>query len=135
MVAKMYGPQFQAPNQIGPLQKPAAPPAMQQAPAAARTEFQKLLEQKTATVGGGISFSAHAAKRLQQRSLELSDDDVKRIAGAVDRAAGKGARESLVLLNGMAFVVSVTNRTVITAMDPQQMKENVVTQIDSAVIA
>ena len=134
MVAKMYGPQFQAPRKIDTLQQPAAQPVKQQ-PLSGRTEFQKLLEKKTAAVDGGINFSAHATKRLQQRSLELSTDEVERLTTAVDRAADKGARESLVLLNGMAFVVSVTNRTVITAMDSDQMKENVVTHIDSAVLA
>jgi len=96
-----------------------------------KSSFQQILEQKTQ----GLSFSAHAMKRLNQRNISLSDSDMNRLSSAVDRASGKGARESLVLLNDMAFVVSVSNRTVITAMDTDGMKENVVTNIDSAVIA
>jgi flagellar operon protein len=53
----------------------------------------------------------------------------------VDRAEEKGARDSLVLLRDMAFIVSVSNRTVVTAMDGERLKENVFTNIDSAVIA
>lgn len=135
MVAKMYGPQFQAPKQLDQLQ-PAIQPSVQQPKLqTGKTDFQKILEQKTAGTGSVLSFSAHAAKRLQQRSMELTADDVTRLSDAVDRAADKGARESLVLMNGLAFVVSVTNRTVITAMDTDSMKENVITKIDSAVIA
>jgi len=130
----MYGPQFQAPRQIDTLQ-PAVQPSVQPKIQTGKTEFQKILETKTAASGQVLSFSAHAAKRLQQRSVDLTAEDMTRLSDAVDRAAGKGARESLVLMNGLAFVVSVTNRTVITAMDTDSMKENVITKIDSAVIA
>jgi len=135
VVAKMYGPQFQAPRQLDPLQPAPQTPLQQPGQQTGKTEFQKILEQKTAGAGSALSFSAHAAKRLQQRSMELTSEDVTRLSDAVDRAAGKGARESLVLMNGLAFVVSVTNRMVITAMDTESMKENVITKIDSAVIA
>lgn len=66
--------------------------------------------------------------------MSLGDDELSRLAGGVNRAAAKGARESLVLMDDKAFVVSVRNRTVITAVDGENMKENVFTNIDSAVI-
>ena len=131
MVAKTYGPQFQKPQQITqpPVQKPLQPQ-----PTTTKTEFQRILEEQTAR-GNGVSFSAHAAKRIEQRQISMSPEDLTRLASAVDRAANKGARESLVLLNDLAFVVSVTNRKVITAMGVEKMKENVITNIDSAVLA
>jgi flagellar operon protein len=135
VVAKMYSPQFQSPIPVTGLPQPAAQPMAPQKPQVGKTEFQTLLEQKTADVGGALSFSSHAAKRLEQRSINLSPDDIQRISGAVDRAADKGARESLVILNNLAFVISVDNRKVITAMDTDAMKENVITHIDSAIIA
>jgi flagellar operon protein len=58
-----------------------------------------------------------------------------RLEAGVARAAGKGARDSVVFVDGTAFVVSVRNRTVITAVDPEHMREHVFTNIDSAVIA
>jgi flagellar operon protein len=58
-----------------------------------------------------------------------------RLESAVDKLAAKGARESLVLLDDNAMVVSVRNRTVITALSREQARENVFTNIDSAVIA
>lgn len=134
MVAKLYGPQIQKPAQIDRL-GPAAQPALQPRPVIERSDFQKILAEKTAAAGGGLTFSAHAAKRLEQRSIDLTAEDVTRLSKAVDKAAGRGARESLVLLNDLALVVSVSNRKVITAMETDNMKENVVTNIDSAVIA
>ncbi len=132
MVSKIYGPQVPTPQQVGQIGSPLAVP-QQQRTSLGKTEFQRILEQKTGA--GQVEFSAHAAKRLSQRGIELSQDDMERLNQAVDKAQGKGAKESLVLLNGLAFVVSVSNRTVITAIDMESLKENVVTNIDSAVIA
>ena len=91
--------------------------------------------------GQGLRFSAHAQNRLSARGIQLSPETVERLVDAVDRAAAKGARDALVLLPGLsrgedlAFVVSVTNRTVVTAVDGEHLRENVFTNIDSAVIA
>lgn len=78
--------------------------------------------------------------RLQMRNITLSPDDLNKLRDAVDRAEAKGAREALVLMSrpsrdqDLALVVSVKNRTVITAMDGDSLKDNVFTNIDSAVI-
>jgi flagellar operon protein len=130
VVSKLYGPQVPIAQQIGQVGAQITAPQTQTAQAG-QSDFQKILSEKTAQVG----FSAHAEKRLAQRGIELSQADMDRLTQAVDRAKTKGAKESLVLLNGLAFVVSVPNRTVITAIDMESMKENVVTNIDSAVIA
>ncbi|NLU10275.1 MAG: flagellar protein, partial [Tepidanaerobacter acetatoxydans] len=61
-------------------------------------------------------------------------DQKEMINNAVDKAEQKGVRESLILMNDMAFVVSIKNRTVITAMNGDSVKENVFTNIDGAVI-
>ena len=83
----------------------------------------------------GVKFSQHASQRLQTRNIELSAKDMEKLNTAVNKAAQKGARESLILMNNeLAFVVSVPNRTVITAMDGGNLKDNVFTNIDSAVI-
>lgn len=81
-----------------------------------------------------VSFSNHALQRLESRQLDLSQDDLQRLDDAVDKMAQKGARESLIYMNDMAFVVSVANRTVITAMDGKSARENIFTNIDSAAI-
>jgi len=73
-------------------------------------------------------------ERIRNRNLELTPDKLARVEQGVQEAARKGCRESLVLLDDMAFIVSIKNNTVVTALDSQSMKNNVFTNIDSAVI-
>jgi flagellar operon protein len=82
-----------------------------------------------------VTFSGHALQRLERRGISVDEQTLARLGGAVDRAAAKGSRNSVVLVDDNAFVVSVPNRTVITAVDREHMKEQVFTNIDSAVIA
>jgi flagellar operon protein len=74
-------------------------------------------------------------QRVERRGIDLGPQTLERLQQGVDRAAQKGARDSVVLVDGTAFVVSVRNRTVITAVDPGHMRDHVFTNIDSAVIA
>lgn len=93
------------------------------------SDFQNILDNKL------LKFSNHASKRLEQRGIELSADQLKSVNQAIDKAAAKGSKESLILMqNNVALIVNVPNRTVVTAMDGKSMKDNVFTQIDSAVI-
>jgi len=88
-----------------------------------------------------LHFSAHAQNRLNDRDIQLSAESLEKLNEAVNRAADKGARDALVLMPGaasgddLALVVSVANRTVITAVDGEHLNDNVFTNIDSAVIA
>ena len=84
---------------------------------------------------GTVKFSAHALQRIERRGIKLAPGTLARLENGVARAAGKGARDSVVFVDGTAFVVSVRNSTVITAVDPEHMREHVFTNIDSAVIA
>jgi flagellar operon protein len=81
-----------------------------------------------------LKVSGHAQTRLQSRNINLGNEEWDRVLDGVNRAAAKGAKESLVMLDDIALVVSVKNRTVITAVDKAHLKENVFTNIDSAVI-
>ncbi len=96
--------------------------------------FAEVLQQQLLTTAEGVKFSAHAQERLRNRSIDLTSGDLARIDEGVRRAAAKGSQESLLLSDKAAFVVSVRNRTVITVVDSAHMKENVFTNIDSAVI-
>lgn len=95
--------------------------------------FAQTLEQAGASTP--LQFSRHALARVQRRGIELDQATLGRLSEGVGRAASKGSRDSLVLVDGTAFVVSVSNRTVITAVGSEHMKDNVFTNIDSAVIA
>ena len=81
------------------------------------------------------SFSRHALQRLQQRGITLDQPTLGRLTDGVQRAAGKGSRDSVVFVDSTAYVVSVKNNTVITAVDSEHMQQQVFTNIDSAVIA
>jgi flagellar operon protein len=93
--------------------------------------FENILQEELQ----GLKFSKHAQDRLESRAIRLNDADMASLQKAVTRAEEKGAKDSLVLLRDMAFIVSVQNRTVVTAVDGEHLKENVFTNIDSAVIA
>ena len=82
----------------------------------------------------GVKFSQHAQERLKARNISLTAGDLANLEGAVNSVAQKGGKESLVMMGDAALVVSIKNRTVVTAMDKSQMKGNVFTNIDSAVI-
>ncbi|MEW5794882.1 MAG: TIGR02530 family flagellar biosynthesis protein [Candidatus Zixiibacteriota bacterium] len=84
--------------------------------------------------GREVVFSKHASQRLHSRGIELTAEQLSRISEAVDKASAKGSRETLILTDDAALVVSVANRTVITAFDREHLREGVVTSIDSAVI-
>lgn len=92
--------------------------------------FQKQLAEQSE-----IKFSAHALKRLESRQIALGNQEMALLKEAVNKAEAKGAKESLILMDRLALVVSVKNRTVITAVDESSLKDNVFTNIDSAVIA
>lgn len=81
-----------------------------------------------------LKLSGHAETRLQSRNIQLEGEQWERVLQGVEKAATKGAKESLVMVDDVALVVSVKNRTVITAVDKQALKDNVFTNIDSAVI-
>jgi flagellar operon protein len=86
------------------------------------------------TRSGGVQFSGHAVQRLERRGIAVDPAALQRLDDAVGRAARKGARDAVVFVDGTAFVVSVSNRTVITAVDRDHMRDHVFTNIDSAVI-
>ena len=71
---------------------------------------------------------------MKARGIDLSDEELSKLDDAVSKMASKGARESLIYMNDVALVVSIKNRTVITAMDGMSAKDNIFTNIDSAAI-
>ncbi len=93
--------------------------------------FADVLRSRTAE----LKFSAHAKSRLLSRNIAMTPELIHKLDQAVAGAEKKGARDSLVLLSDLAFIVNIPNRTVVTAMDGASVKENVFTNIDSAVVA
>jgi flagellar operon protein len=123
------------PNTLGPVQPVEPDKVQKQAPTVSvgSGDFAAMLSE--AVAARPVRLSAHAQKRLASRGIEPGADILSRLRSAVDRAESKGSRDSLVLIDTLAFIVAIRNRTVVTAFDVEQMKDNVVTNIDSAVIS
>jgi flagellar operon protein len=82
-----------------------------------------------------IGFSRHAQQRMASRNIDLSPAELARLNEAVGQVRAKGGRDSLVMLNDNALIVSVKNNQVVTVVDKDSLKDNVFTKIDSAIIA
>jgi flagellar operon protein len=82
-----------------------------------------------------VRFSAHAEARLRSRNITMTAETMQKLESAIARAQEKGSQDSLVLCSDLAFIVNVPNRTVVTAMDGDSIRDNVFTNIDSTVIA
>jgi flagellar operon protein len=94
--------------------------------------FESILNEKLKE-NSGLKFSKHAEQRLQSRNISLTDAQKDKINKAVSRADEKGVKDSLVMMDNLAFVVNVKSRTVITAVNSNELKDNVFTNIDGAV--
>ena len=97
--------------------------------------FQEILQQKSVQeTGESLKFSKHALGRLSDRNIELSVGQLERLNDGARKAGQKGIRESLVIVDQLAFIVNVPNQTVVTAMDSTETTENIFTNINGAVI-
>lgn len=91
--------------------------------------FQDILRQKS-----NVKFSKHAAGRLLERNISLTENQLERLNDGTRKAEQKGIKDSLVIVDELAFIVNVPNNTVVTAMDSTETTENVFTNINGAVI-
>jgi flagellar operon protein len=97
------------------------------------TSFEEIFKQKL-EAGSELKFSKHASQRLDDRNIELTQEQSQRLEEGVQKASEKGITDSLVLVDTLAFIVNVPNQTVVTAMDQTESDENIFTNIDGAVI-
>lgn len=98
--------------------------------------FEQVLQQKLQPISSSkeLKFSKHASMRLDDRNISLSTEQSQRLENGVQKASEKGIKESLVIMDSLAFIVNVPNQTVVTAMDQTESVDNVFTNIDGAVI-
>lgn len=89
-------------------------------------ELQKSEEQ--------LKFSKHAQNRISQRAIDLSPELMEQVTNAVNNAQEKGITDALILGSNNAFIVNVPTRTVITTMNSNEMKQNIITNIDGTVL-
>ncbi len=100
--------------------------------------FEEVLARKTLEQNvqrpGALKFSKHASLRLADRNIDLSEEQLTRLNDGAWKAKQKGIKDSLVIVDDLAFIVNVPNNTVVTAMDSTDTNENVYTNINGAVI-
>lgn len=94
-----------------------------------KPSFKEVLQEVS-----GLKFSGHAMDRLQDRSISMSESDMKRLQDAVSKAEAKGSKDSLIMDGDQAFLVNIPNKTVVTAVDMMELRERVFTNIDSTVL-
>ncbi len=98
------------------------------------SEFDGLLKEQLEGLKSpnqGISLSTHAARRLKERNLEMDAGEYTKLKGAIDKLKTKGGQDSLVITGKAAYIVDVPNNRIVTAIDRENMAENVFTKIDS----
>ncbi|MFP3154090.1 flagellar protein [Lachnospiraceae bacterium ZAX-1] len=99
------------------------------------TSFEEILKQKQGNIQPEtLKFSKHATMRLEDRNIKLSVQQQERLETGTKRAEEKGIKESLVIVDSLAFIVNIPNKTVVTAMDQGEGGNNIYTNIDGAVI-
>lgn len=100
----------------------------------APVSFGEILRNKQSEASSELKFSKHASMRLEKRNISLTKEQNERLENGVLKAGEKGIKESLVMVDSLAFIVNVPNRTVVTAMDQAETQNNIFTNIDGAVI-
>ena len=117
-----------------PVKSPTPQPPISRQPLPIKSSggFAGVLENKLND--SRVKFSGHALERLKERGIELGEKDIEKLEGAVSSVAAKGGNDSLIMVGDAALVVSVKNRTVITAFDRNNLDGNIFTKIDSAAI-
>ncbi len=91
-------------------------------------------KESSASTDAVLKFSKHAGERLADRNIQLTEEQLSRLGDGAQKANAKGIKESLVLMDGLAFIVNTKSNTVITAMNQTAEDGNIYTNIDGAVI-
>ncbi|MEY8415754.1 TIGR02530 family flagellar biosynthesis protein [Tissierella praeacuta] len=96
-------------------------------------DFGQILE-KIQNKDEEIKFSKHATERLNSREMNLTMDEINRLKSAFCKAESKGVKDALILMDDKAFIANINKKTIITTVNKEQLKENIFTNIDGAVI-
>lgn len=107
--------------------------SLQQSSKPKESSFAGMMQQEIQKENG-VQFSKHAQMRIQQRGIEVSADMMTSLNEAVSKAREKGSKDTVIISAQGAFIVNVPNNIVVTTMTEQEMKNNIFTNIDSAIL-
>ena len=108
-------------------------PPKKQVVASSKSERQSFHD-ALVEAGKGLKISKHAQQRLQERNIHINDEQWAMIGQKIAEAKQKGVRDSLVITNEAALIVSAVNETVITAMNREEAQTQLFTNINGAII-
>lgn len=97
-----------------------------------KQSFENILQKEV--IKQNIKFSKHAVERMQIRDISLSNLEISKIEDAITKASAKGVKEALILMDDKAFIANIKNKTIITTVGKEQLKNNIFTNIDGAII-
>ncbi len=97
-------------------------------------DFQSVLQKELQKSTQGLNFSKHALQRMSERQIEIEPQMLEQMTNAVEHAEEKGIKDALILGSQAAFIVNVPSKTIITTMNNQEMKNNIITNIDGTVL-
>lgn len=119
---------------IIPITQPKKTTKTQDKPIISKSEsFDKVLE-KAINKEENVKFSKHAQERLEKRNIEFTSQDLKNINSAVEKAAQKGLKDTLIIMGNTALIANIRSKTVITAATDESLRDKVFTNIDGAII-
>ncbi len=82
----------------------------------------------------GLKVSSHAQERIEARNIEMNPKRLETLTQVANQAKSKGARNTLAMFGPDAFILSVKDKTVVTAMKKEEMESRFFTNIDSVYI-
>jgi len=99
-----------------------------------QSAFDAILRSRQEEKPQTVEFSKHAIERAEERGIQVNDELIHQLSDSVEKAQTKGVTNILAFDSTRAFVINVPNYRVITAISKDEIKENVFTNIDGAVI-
>ncbi|MBS2968989.1 flagellar protein [Metabacillus sp. KIGAM252] len=91
------------------------------------SKFQSLFQEK-------LTISKHAKARLNERNIIISDEKWTMMEKRLSEAKQKGIQDALFLSNEGAFIISVKNSTLITAMNRKEAASQIFTNINGTIL-
>lgn len=120
--------QFHHLNKVRPL--PRTNQVQQPHNSTTSVNFKDVFQQEI----NGVKISKHAQKRMDERNIHLSQEQLTTLNNKLDEAKQKGVKDSLVLVGNSALVVNASSKTVITALAKDEAGSQIFTNINGAIL-
>lgn len=82
----------------------------------------------------GVNLSKHAYQRIKSRNIDLNDAQIKRVSEALEQAKQKGIKDALIMLDNKMMIANVKNNTIVTIANKSDLNDDIITNIDGAIL-